>query len=81
MDLLHLVCKFVKVNLTVIVRMVLPEYIDPLTAGISRHSRPDFVLKFSPKISPVAYELTLSNPCLPRKSKHASHIRDCVGYL
>src|SRR6516225_290778 len=62
MDLLHLVCKFVKVNLTVIVRMVLPEYIDPLTAGISRHSRPDFVLKFSPKISPIAYELTLSNP-------------------
>src|SRR5215831_17312307 len=28
----------------------------------SRHSRPDFVLKFSPKISPIAYELTLSNP-------------------
>ena len=29
MDLLHLVCKFVKVILTVIVRMVLPEYIRP----------------------------------------------------
>jgi hypothetical protein len=62
MDLLQLVCKFVKVNLTIIVRMVLPEYIHALTAGISRHSRPDFVLKFPPKISPVAYELTLSNP-------------------
>src|SRR5262249_46844572 len=62
MDLLHLVCKFVKVNLTVIIRMVLPEYIHPLTAGISHHSRPNFVLKFSPKISPIAYELTLSNP-------------------
>src|SRR5215471_16893806 len=62
MDLLHLVCKFVKVNLTVIVRMVLPEYIHGLTAGISRHSRPNFVLKFSPKISPVACERTLSNP-------------------
>jgi len=61
MDLLHLVCKFVKVNLTVIVRMVLPEYIHALTAGISRHLRPDFVLKFSPKISPVACKLTLSN--------------------
>src|SRR6516225_6277256 len=62
MDLLHLVCKFVKVNLAVIVRMVLPEYIHALTAGISRHSRPNFVLKFSPKISPIAYKLTLSNP-------------------
>src|SRR6516225_7375932 len=62
MDLLHLVCKFVKVNLTVIVRMVLPEYIHALTAGSSRHSRPDFVLKFSPKMSHVAYELTLSIP-------------------
>src|SRR5215467_4947038 len=61
MDLLHLVCKFVKVNLTIIVRMVLPEYIHALTAGISCHSRPNFVLKFSPKLSPVACELTLSN--------------------
>jgi hypothetical protein len=42
--------------------MVLSEYIHPLTAGISRHSRPDLVLKFPPKISPVACELTLSNP-------------------
>ena|SRR6516225_1357354 len=62
MDLLHLVCKFVKVNLTVIIRMVLSEYIHSLTAGISRHSRPDFVLKLSPKLSPVVCELTLSNP-------------------
>jgi hypothetical protein len=62
MDLLHLVCKFVKVNLTVIVRMVLPEYIHALTAGISRHLRPNFVLELSPKLWPVAYELTLSNP-------------------
>jgi hypothetical protein len=62
MDLLHLVYKFIKVNLTIIVRMVLSEYIHPLTAGISRHSRPDLVLKFPPKISPVACELTLSNP-------------------
>jgi hypothetical protein len=62
MDLLQLVCEFIKVDLTVIVRMVLPEYIHALTAGISRHSRPDFVLKLSPKLSPGACELTLSNP-------------------
>src|SRR5262249_40129907 len=62
MDLLHLVCKFVKVNLTVIVRMVLPEYIHPLTAGISRHSRPNFVLKFSPKISPSPTKLHSAIP-------------------
>ena len=62
MDLLQLVCKFAKVTLTIIVIIVLPEYIDALTAWISRHSRPNFILKLSSKISPVAYELTLSNP-------------------
>src|SRR6516165_8061458 len=33
-----------------------------LTAGIGRHLRANFVLKPSPKVSPVAKELTLSNP-------------------
>ena len=62
MNLLHLVCKFIKVILTIIDRMVLLEYIHALTAGISRHSSANIVLKLSPKISSVACELTLNNP-------------------
>jgi len=62
MGLLLLVCKFIKVILIIIAIIILSEYIDALTAGISCHSIPNFVLKLSPKMSPVAYELTLSNP-------------------
>src|SRR5262249_38942236 len=62
MGLLLLVCKFLKVILITIGRMVLSEYIHALTAGSGRHSRPNFVLNLSSKMSPVACELTLSNP-------------------